>query len=96
MENKPDFSNTAYLLPRINKEGKRFGLIAVGIAFALTILSSALQSAILCSLVLPLWLLAYGVPVLPRPGTLSAHRRFQGDPLARGRENLPHTGGSAP
>lgn len=61
MENKPDFSNTAYLLPRINKEGKRFGLIAVGIAFAFTILSSALQSAILCSLALPLWLLSYGV-----------------------------------
>lgn len=61
MENKPDFSNSAYLFPHINREGIRFGLIAIGIALAFTILSSVLHCAILGIFVTPLWLLAYGV-----------------------------------
>ena len=61
MENKPDFSNSAYLFPHINKEGLRFGLIAVGIAITVTLVAAFLHNALLCALVLPLWLLAYGV-----------------------------------
>ena len=61
MENKPDFSNSAYLFPHINKEGIRFGLIAVGIAIAAMVAAAFLHSAILSALVPPLWLLAYGV-----------------------------------
>ena len=61
MENKPDFSNSAYLFPHINKEGIRFGLIAVGIAIAAMVAAAFLHSVILSALVLPLWLLAYGV-----------------------------------
>ena len=61
MENKPDFSNSAYLFPHINKEGLRFGLIAIGIAAAVTLVAAFLHSALLSALVLPLWLLAYGV-----------------------------------
>ena len=61
MENKPDFSNSAYLFPHVNKEGLRFGLIAVGIAAAATLVAAFLHSALLSALVLPLWLLAYGV-----------------------------------
>ena len=38
-----------------------FGLIAVAIAAACTLLAAVLHSALLSSLVLPLWLLAYGV-----------------------------------
>ena len=61
MENKPDFSNAAYLFPHINKEGIRFGLIATGIAIAAMVAAAFLHSAILSALVLPLGLLAYGV-----------------------------------
>ena len=61
MENKPDFSNAAYLFPLINKEGIRFGLIATGIAIAAMVAAAFLHSAILSALVLPLGLLAYGV-----------------------------------
>ena len=61
METKPDFSNSAYLFPHINREGLRFGLIAVVLAAGVTIAAAFLHSAILSALVLPLWLLAYGV-----------------------------------
>jgi len=61
MEDKPDFSNSAYLFPHINREGIRFGLIAVSIAIANMVAAAFLHSAVLSALVLPLWLLAYGV-----------------------------------
>ncbi len=61
MENKPDFSNSAYLLPHINKEGMRFGLIAAAIAAIFTVLAAFMHSIVMCALVLPLWLLTYGV-----------------------------------
>ncbi len=59
-EPKPDFSNSAYLFPRINREGMRFGLIALAIAVLFAVLSSAF-APILSFLTLPLFLLAYGV-----------------------------------
>ena len=58
-ESKPDFSNSAYLLPHINREGIRFGAIALAIAFA--VLLAATHLYWLTVLVLPLFLLAYGV-----------------------------------
>ena len=61
METKPDFSNSAYLLPHINREGIRFGLIAVAIAIADALAAALLHSAILSALAMPLALLAYGV-----------------------------------
>ena len=61
METKPDFSNSAYLFPHINREGIRFGLIAVAIALADMLAAALLHSAILSALALPLLLLAYGV-----------------------------------
>lgn len=61
METKPDFSNSAYLLPRINKEGVRFGMVAVAIAVADVVAAAFLHSALLSALALPLALLAYGV-----------------------------------
>ena len=61
METKPDFSNSAYLFPHINKEGIRFGLIAVAIAVADMLAAALLHSALLSALALPLALLAYGV-----------------------------------
>ncbi len=61
MENKLDFSVSSYLLPHVNREGLRFGLVAVGVALAATILASVLQSALLGALATPLWILAYGV-----------------------------------
>ena len=61
METKPDFSNSAYLFPHINKEGIRFGLIAVAIALADMLAAALLHSALLSTLALPLLLLAYGV-----------------------------------
>lgn len=58
-ESKPDFSNKAYLLPYINPEGIRFGLIALALTLGVFILS------IFCKgvgwLVLPLLLLSWGV-----------------------------------
>lgn len=56
-EPKPDFSNSAYLLPRINREGIKFGLIALAIA----IVYSVFAEGWLCLLTVPLFLLAYGV-----------------------------------
>lgn len=61
MENKPDFSNSAYLFPHVNREGIRFGSIAIAIAAIFTVLAVFLHSVIMCVLMLPLWLLAYGV-----------------------------------
>ena len=61
METKPDFSNSAYLFPHINKEGIRFGLIAVAIALADMLAAALLHSVLLSALALPLALLAYGV-----------------------------------
>ena len=61
METKPDFSNSAYLFPHINKEGIRLGLIAVAIALADLLAAALLHSALLSALALLLALLAYGV-----------------------------------
>ena len=56
-ETKPDFSNSAYLFPRINREGIKFGLIALAIAIAYSVFAEGW----LCLLTVPLFLLAYGV-----------------------------------
>ena len=56
-EPKPDFSNSAYLFPRINREGIKFGLIALAIAIAYSVFAEGW----LCLLTVPLFLLAYGV-----------------------------------
>ena len=61
METKPDFSNTAYLFPHINKEGIRFGVIAVIVAAGVTLVAAFFRCALLNALVPPMWLLAYGV-----------------------------------
>ena len=61
METKPDFSNSAYLFPHINKEGLRFGLIAAVLVIGVAIAAAVLHSAILSAFILPLWLLVYGV-----------------------------------
>jgi len=58
-EPAPDFSNSAYLLPAINREGIKFGLIALAIAVLVTLLASHVWW--LGWLVLPCFLLAYGV-----------------------------------
>lgn len=58
-EPAPDFSNSAYLLPHINREGLRFGLIALAIAAIVAIVATHFWW--LSGLVLPLFLLAYGV-----------------------------------
>ena len=58
-EPAPDFSNTAYLLPHVNPEGMKFGVIAMAVAFAVAILASHVWW--LGWLVLPVFLLAYGV-----------------------------------
>jgi phosphatidylserine decarboxylase len=56
-EPKPDFSNSAYLLPHINREGVKFGLIALVIAVVFSIFAKGW----LCLLTVPMYLLAYGV-----------------------------------
>ena len=61
MESKPDFSNSSYLFPHVNREGVKFGLAAIAVAAAAAIASALLHSAILGMFTLPLWLLAYGV-----------------------------------
>jgi len=58
-EPTPDFSNSAYLLPHINREGLRFGSIALAIAALVGVLAS--HYVCLGWLVMPLFLLAYGV-----------------------------------
>ena len=58
-EAKPDFSNSAYLFPPIHPEGKKFGFIALSLASALAV--GSLWCHALWLLVLPAFLLAYGV-----------------------------------
>jgi len=58
-EKLPDFSNSAYLLPHINSEGLRFGLIALVIAIVVCILAT--KWCFLSYFVIPAFLLAYGV-----------------------------------
>lgn len=58
-ENIPDFSNSAYLLPPINREGIVFGVIALALAVAICLLS--VKFGFLSYFVLPAFLLAYGV-----------------------------------
>ena len=58
-EPKPDFSVTAALFPHINPEGLKFGGIAMAVAFAIALLASHVWW--LAWLVIPVFLLAYGV-----------------------------------
>ena len=58
-EPKPDFSVTATLFPHINPEGLKFGGIALAVAFAVALLASHFWW--LGWLVVPVFLLAYGV-----------------------------------
>ena len=58
-EQKPDFSVTATLFPHINPEGLKFGGVAFVVAFAVALLASHIWW--LGWLVLPVFLLAYGV-----------------------------------
>ena len=67
MKANPDFSNGAYLFPPINKEGLRFGAVALALAtlYAAAALAVAhfvqpCLGGILCLFILPLYLLAYG------------------------------------
>lgn len=57
---KPDFSNRAYLLPHINREGVKFGLIALVFALMVALAAILLKSFALTLFVLPIFLLAYG------------------------------------
>ena len=58
-EPKPDFSVSATLFPHINPEGLKFGGIAMAVAFAVALLASHVWW--LAWLVIPVFLLAYGV-----------------------------------
>lgn len=58
-EKLPDFSCSAYLFPHINPEGIRFGVIALVLALALLV--GAYWCRWLIALVIPFFLLAYGV-----------------------------------
>ena len=58
-EPAPDFSNSAYLFPHINPEGMKFGAIAMAVAFVVAILVSHFWW--LAWMVVPVFLLAYGV-----------------------------------
>ena len=58
-EPKPDFSVVSTLFPHINPEGLKFGLIALVFAFAVALLASRFWW--LGWLVIPVFLLAYGV-----------------------------------
>ncbi len=58
-ESAPDFSNSAYLLPHINREGLKFGTIALVLAIVVAMIAGKIYW--LGWLVLPLFLLAYGV-----------------------------------
>ena len=58
-EPKPDFSVTAALFPHVNPEGLKFGGIALALAFVVAILASHFWW--LVWLVVPAFLLAYGV-----------------------------------
>lgn len=56
---KIDFSNSAYLFPPINREGLKFGTIALMLASA--VLAAAFFVKVLWIAVVPVFLLAYGV-----------------------------------
>ncbi len=58
-ESAPDFSNSAYLLPHINREGLKFGAIALVLAIVVAMIAG--KVCWLGWLVLPAFLLAYGV-----------------------------------
>ena len=58
-EPKPDFSVTATLFPHVNPEGLKFGGIAMAVAFVVALLASHVWW--LAWLVIPVFLLAYGV-----------------------------------
>ena len=58
-EQKPDFSTVSYLLPHINREGLKFGVIALALAVLVAFLASHIWW--LGWLVIPVFLLAYGV-----------------------------------
>ena len=58
-EPKPDFSVAATLFPHINPEGLKFGGIAMAVAFVVALLASHVWW--LAWLVIPVFLLAYGV-----------------------------------
>ena len=58
-EQKPDFSVAATLLPHINREGVKFGVIALALAVLVAFLASHVWW--LGWLVIPVFLLAYGV-----------------------------------
>lgn len=58
-EPKPDFSNSAYLFPHINREGMRFGMIALVLAILFAVVA-AVALPILSVLTIPFFLLAYG------------------------------------
>ena len=67
-EAKPDFSNSAYLFPSINREGIRFGTIALILAFlyaaatgVVGFLWCPLAAAAMGAFIVPFFLLAYGV-----------------------------------
>ena len=60
-EKKPDFSNGAYLFPHIDREGVKFGLIAMAIAIAVVALAHLPYMWWLGWFVMPMFLLAYGV-----------------------------------
>jgi len=61
MEKKPDFSNSAYLLPHINPEGLKFGGIALAITLVVALLAYVPALRFLGWLVVPLLVLTYGV-----------------------------------
>ena len=56
-EPKPEFSTSAYLLPHINREGIKFGSVALAIAVLFAVFAKGWLSV----LTIPLFLLAYGV-----------------------------------
>jgi phosphatidylserine decarboxylase len=64
---KPDFAASAYLMPRIHPEGRKFGAIASAAAIGDLVLAAALvgfspmTASVLGALFVPMALLAYGV-----------------------------------
>lgn len=56
---KPDFSNSAYLFPKIHPEGFRFGMIALAIVLGIAVLAFFIP--FIGALVLPGLVLTYGV-----------------------------------
>ena len=58
-DSKPDFSNGAYLLPYINPEGIRFGLIALAVTLVVAVTAIFVKG--IAWLIVPLLLLSYGV-----------------------------------